>query len=83
MLKVAMIFLKWMRLWFRASSFSCLALTSPPSLTLNVLKALTILKVLNVLNVLNILKVLNLENDVATKMHKNVVESKFITTFAS
>ena len=71
MLKVAMKFLKWMRLWFRASSFSCPALTSPPSLTLNVLKAL------------NILKVLNLENDVATKMHKNVVESKFITTFAS
>ena len=65
MLKVAMKFLKWMRLWFRASSFSCPALTSPPSLTLNVLKAL------------------NLENDVATKMHKNVVESKFITTFAS
>ncbi len=71
MLKVAMKFLKWMRLWFWASSFSCPALTSPPSLTLNVLKAL------------NILKVLNLENDVATKMHKNVVESKFITTFAS
>ncbi len=77
MLKVAMKFLKWMRLWFRASSFSCPALTSPPSLTLNVLKALNILKALNVL------KVLNLENDVATKMHKNVVESKFITTFAS
>ena len=71
MLKVAMIFLKWVRLWFRASSFSCPALTSPPSLTLNVLKAL------------NILKVPNLENDVTTKMHKNVVESKFITTFAS
>ncbi len=39
--------------------------------------------ILNLLKDLNILKVPNFENDVATKMHKNVVESKFITTFAS